>query len=171
EIQTDASFPGEEARGTTGVVVRIGEQLVHWYTRRQETASLSNSEAEYIAAAEGAKDASWLRQVLEETKLRAKGQAISLRTDNDATQKLCQNTSYRKRTRHLDIKYHYIRDQVNLGHLKVTGIPGKENMADLMTKLMSTPCLKKWMDMIGIVEAKRLAAGEGVSGHTSRLGG
>ncbi|MBC8079188.1 MAG: DDE-type integrase/transposase/recombinase, partial [Gorillibacterium sp.] len=46
EIQTDASFPGEEARGTTGVVVRIGEQLVHWYTRRQETASLSNSEAE-----------------------------------------------------------------------------------------------------------------------------
>jgi hypothetical protein len=66
EIIVDASYPGEQARGTTGIIVRLGNQTIHWYTRRQQVASLSNSESEYIAAAEGAKDASWIRQLLEE---------------------------------------------------------------------------------------------------------
>jgi hypothetical protein len=150
EIIVDAAYPGEQARGTTGVVIRIGGQIVHWYTRRQPVASLSSSEAEYIAAAEGAKDASWLRQLLGEMKVRDLNQPIILLTDNDAAQKLTQNTAYQRRTRHIDNRYHYIRDQVEKGYLIVNGTPGKTNLADPLTKLISMPSLKEWMNKIGI---------------------
>jgi hypothetical protein len=63
-------------------------------------------------------------------------------TDNMAAQQLSQDESYRRRTRHLDNRYHYIRDQVCKKHLIVIGIPGKENPADTMTKLISMQCLK-----------------------------
>jgi hypothetical protein len=61
EIVVDASWPGEQARGTTGVIAKMGGQTIPWHTQRQDITSLSISEAEYIAATEAAKDASWLR--------------------------------------------------------------------------------------------------------------
>jgi hypothetical protein len=143
EIIVDASYPGEQARGTTGVIVRLGNQTIHWYTRRQQVASLSNSESEYIAAAEGAKDASWIRQLLKETKIRSTIEPIILLTDNGAAQKLPQDTTYRRRTRHIDNRYHYIRDQVRKGYLIVKGTPGETNPANPLMKLISTPCLKE----------------------------
>jgi hypothetical protein len=63
-------------RRTTGVIAKMGGQTILWYTRRQDTTSHSISEAEYIAAAEGAKDASWLRQLLHEMKIQPTNQAI-----------------------------------------------------------------------------------------------
>jgi hypothetical protein len=152
EIVVGASWPGEQARGTTGVIAKMGGQTILWYTRRQDTSSLSISEAEYIAAAEGAKDASWLRQLLHEMKIRPTNQAIPLYMDNMAAQQLSQDGSYRRRTRHLDNRYHYIQDQVCKKHLIVIGIPEKENPADAMTKLISMQCLKSWMGSIGITD-------------------
>jgi ribonuclease HI len=146
EIIVDASYPGEQARGTTGVIVRLGNQTIHGYTRRQQVASLSNSESEYIA---GAKDASWIRQLLEEMEIRSTIEPIILLTDNNAAQKLSQDTTYRRRTRHIDNWYHYIRDQVGEGYLIV---PGKTNPADPLTKFISAPCLKEWMKKIGVLE-------------------
>jgi hypothetical protein len=152
EIATNASYPGEQAKGTTDIIVRLGNQTIHWYTRRQQVTSLSNSESEYIAAAQGAKDASWTRQLLEEMKIRSTIEPIILLMDNDAAQKLSQDTTYRQRTRHIDNRYHYIQEQVGKRYLIVKGTPGKTNPADPLTKLISAPCLKEWMKEIGILE-------------------
>jgi hypothetical protein len=130
----------------------MGGQTILWYTRRQDTSSLSISEAKYIAAAEGAKDASWLRQLLHKMKIQPTNQAIPLYTDNMAAQQLTQDGSYCRRTRYLDNRYHYIRDQVCSKHLIVIRIPGKENPADAITKLISMQCLKSWMGSIGITD-------------------
>jgi hypothetical protein len=89
EIVVDASWPGEQAKGTTGVTAKMGGQTILWYTQRQDTTSLSISEAEYIAAAEGAKDASWLRQLLREMKIRPTNQAIPLYTEVMLTSPTC----------------------------------------------------------------------------------
>jgi hypothetical protein len=105
-----------------------------------------------IEAAEGAKDACWLRLLLHEMKIRPTNQAVPLYTDNMTAQQLSQDGSYRRRTRHLDNRYHYIRDQVCKKHLIVIGIPGKENPADAMTRLISMQCLKSWMGSIGITD-------------------
>jgi hypothetical protein len=90
EIVVDAS------RGTTRSIAKMGGQTILWYTRRQDTTSLSISEAEYIAAAKGAKNASWLRQLLHEMEIRPTNRAIPLYTDNMAAQQLSRDVSYRR---------------------------------------------------------------------------
>lgn len=60
-IYADAAYGGEGSRSQTGALITIGRQLIGWYSRRQDVASLSVTEAEYIADCEGAKDASWIQ--------------------------------------------------------------------------------------------------------------
>jgi hypothetical protein len=84
-------------------VWKSDDPLVH---PKAKVVSLSNSESEYIAAAEGAKNASWLRQPLGEMKIGLATEPVILLTDNDASQKLSQGTTYQQRTRHIDNRYH-----------------------------------------------------------------
>src|SRR5258706_15241213 len=65
EVYADASYGGEGARSQTGVMVMMNNQPIIWYSRRQDTVSLSITEAEYIAACEGAKDAAWILFVVD----------------------------------------------------------------------------------------------------------
>jgi hypothetical protein len=66
EIWADASYGGEGSRSQTGALVTVAGQPINWYSRRQDVVALSVTEAEYIAACEGAKDAAWIRQRLPE---------------------------------------------------------------------------------------------------------
>ena len=146
----DASYGGEEARSQTGVIVFLGPQKtpVLWYTRRQDTVSLSITEAEYIAVAEAAKDAAWMRQWLSETQISIGPPVI--RTDNEAVDRLTDTQSYHRRTRHIDHRYHYIQQEVREGHVLVKKIGGRENLADPLTKIVSPEPLRQWMKDIGM---------------------
>ena len=117
----------------------LNDQPINWYSRRQDLVTQSATEAEYVACAEGAKDASWGRQFLEEL-LGVKLQPV-VYTDNNAAEKLCKTTGYHRRTRHIEHRQHYIRQEVTLGHISVMNISGKENPADMLTKLKS--CTEK----------------------------
>ena len=66
KVYADASYGGEGARSQTGIIVMMNNQPIIWYSRRQDTVSLSITEAEYIAVCEGAKDAAWVQQLLKE---------------------------------------------------------------------------------------------------------
>jgi hypothetical protein len=113
EIYVDASYGGEEARSQAGVIAMVANQPVTWYSRRQDTVSLSITEAEYSACSEAAKDASRTRQFLNELPLTIRMQSLPiLYADNEAASKLSKNHAYHRRTRHIDHKYHYVRQEV-----------------------------------------------------------
>jgi hypothetical protein len=126
EIYVDSSYGGEEARSQTGVITMLANQPATWYSRRQDTVSLSITEAEYIAYSEGAKDASWTRQFLNELLPTIRMQSLPIRyTDNEAANKLSKNHAYHRRTRHINHKYHYVRQEARCGNLEIMGISGK----------------------------------------------
>lgn len=151
KIYADASYGGEEAKSQTGVIMTINHQLVLWYSRRQDTVSLSITEAEYIAASEGAKDAAWVRQLLQEWRLAVP--PPHLYTDNEAAHKLTRNHSYHRRTRYIDHKYHYLHQEAQSGNLKIVGIMGKDQLADPLTKLVPMTTITAWKSVIGILNS------------------
>lgn len=108
-VYADASYGGEGARSQTGVIVLMNNQPIIWYSRRQDTVSLSITEAEYIAACEGAKDAAWIQQLLRELNVTV---TPTLYTDNEAADKLSKTQAYHRRTRHIQHRWHYLRQQV-----------------------------------------------------------
>ena len=155
KVYTDASYGGEQARSQTGTLVLLGNQLVHWYSRRQDTVTLSITEAEYLATCEGAKDASWIMLELIKTTM----PSPTLLTDNEAADKLTRNHAYHRRTRHIDHKYHYVRQEAQRGNLVIKGVKGKDQLADPLTKITPMATISTWKLQVGIVTSDSAKSG------------
>ena len=137
----DASYGGEQAVSQSGSLLTMNGQVIMWSSRRQNTTAQSITKAEYIAISEVAKDVQWLRQFIEELSINS---SPTIYTDNEAALKLTKTQTFHQRSRHVDHKYHYIRELVNRKLLEVKGIPAKENPADIMTKIVPMCLVKEW---------------------------
>ena len=142
KIYVDASYGGPKARSQSGTLITLGEQPVGWYSRRQDVVAISVTEAEYIAGCEGAKDAAWMEQFLAELNIR--GKIPYLITDSEGSYNLAKTAKFLRRSRHIEHRYHYLRQQVKKEHIVMNTIPGKDNPADILTKLLPMSSIKTW---------------------------
>ena len=138
----DASYGGEKSLSQSGSLIKLNTQVVSWTSRRQETTAQSITEAEYIACCETAKDLRWIQQLLIELGVTP---TVELYTDNEAAIKLTKTQTFHRRTRHVEHKWHFIREMVDRKLIIVKGIKGKENPADPLTKLLPMTVLRSWM--------------------------
>ncbi len=132
-------------KSTHGYVFLINGGAVSWKCRRQTVVALSSTEAEYIGYSEAAKEAIWLRRILaeidqripidEDEDLSKWGQApASIYVDNQGGIDLANNPKYHDRTKHIDIRYHFIRDVTQKGLVDLIHLPSNDNTADILTK-------------------------------------
>lgn len=122
-------------RSTTGYIFKLSNGPVTWNSQRQSVVSLSTTEAEYIAASCAAREA-WIRQLLQDIEESIAG-PISLFIDNQSAIKLIRNSEFHKRTKHVDIRYHYIREKSTCGDIDVHYVCSKNQLADILTKAIS----------------------------------
>lgn len=97
--------------------------------------SLSTTESEYIAAATAAKEAMWLRTLLSGIGYKC-DKPTMMYVDNQSTIRLVRNPEFHKRTKHIDIKYHYIREKVENREIDVAFVPTGRQLADIFTKAL-----------------------------------
>jgi hypothetical protein len=95
--------------------------------------ALSTAEAEYMAAADACKEVLWLKTILLEIGIDAKT-PIVLQEDNQACIKMAKNPVFHKRTKHIDVRYHFVRQTVRNGDIKFRYCPTDEMVADILTK-------------------------------------
>ena len=141
DIFADASYGGENSRSQSGTLATLYGTPIMWNARRQDVVSMSITEAEYIACSEAAKDAQWIRQLLKELNITTKPR---LHTDNEAALKLTKTQTFHRRTRHIEHRYHYIRELVDQNSIQIIGIKGKINPADPLTKLLPMSSIGRW---------------------------
>ncbi|KAE8734773.1 Detected protein of unknown function [Hibiscus syriacus] len=115
---TDRDWAGclEDRRSTSGYVFGFGSGVVCWSSKKQATTALSSSEAEYTAATSSACQALWLKRILADINLKQK-EATVIYCDNQATISMSKNPSFHGRTKHIDIRVHFIRDLVSDGSI------------------------------------------------------
>jgi hypothetical protein len=145
KIYADASYGDSitrSGRSQSGSLITYGNQPLDWWTRRQDVVALSITEAEYIAACEGAKDAAALRQLLSE--LKVSSPVPLLLTDSEGAEKLSKSGKFQRRSRHIEHRFHYLRSEVNHSNLKIRHLPGKENPADMLTKVLPPTTIQQW---------------------------
>ena len=146
----DASYGGEQAKSQSGNMVTLSGQIVMWSSQRQDITAQSITEAEYIACSEATKDIQWLQQLLEELPSQISAQPAYLYSDNEAAVKLTKTQTFHKRTRHIEHRYHYIRELVEQGKIELRGITGKDNPSDILTKILPMNSVKEWMTKQGL---------------------
>ena len=109
---------------------------------------MSTTEAEYIAVSEAAKEMIWLQGLLEE--LGKKDLKGTLYSDNQSAIFLAKNPAYHSRTKHIQIKYHFIRSLLDDGQLLLEKICGSKNPADMLTKGVTLEKLKLCATSVGL---------------------
>lgn len=122
-----------DRKSTSGYVYSLGSGVISWSSKKQEVVALSSSEAEYVAATSAACQAVWLRRILADF-LEKQVSSTDILCDNEATIKMTKNPAFHSRTKHIVIRYHFIRDLVAREEIFLKHCGTKEQVANVLTK-------------------------------------
>jgi hypothetical protein len=116
----DADWVGSvsDRKSTSGCCFSLGSAMISWQSRKQSSISLSTTEAEYIAACSVSCEAMWLRKLLTGL-FDLEMEATTILCDSQSCIKMTENLVFHDRLKHIEIRYHYIRDMVQRGALKL----------------------------------------------------
>lgn len=150
-VITDASWGNhiEDRRSQAGYIVLLNNNIVAWNSKRLKTVADSSSEAEYMAITEGIKEGIFIKNILQN--MGFKIGYINLCCDNMAALTLSSHNTLHQRTKHIDIRYHKIRQYVDNKDIKLNYINTKDNIADLMTKSFDTT---RYNELLNLIEMK-----------------
>jgi hypothetical protein len=139
-VFSDSDWSGDfdSGRSTTGFIILCNGGPISWSSKLQPTAALSTTEAEYIALSYTLSEVLWLKQLMYDMKL-VISHPILIYEDNKGAVDLANNPGYHSRTRHINVRYHFIRDHIKNSNIKVVAIPTKRQLAIMFTKGVSRP--------------------------------
>lgn len=159
EGYADANYAGDvdTRRSTTGFVYFVKGSLVSWKSKRQHSVTLSTTEAEYLAIGDCAKHGLWLCRLLEHIlELKPVNVPIKLPlcNDNQGAVFLCNEASVNNRSKHIDIRHHFIRELTREGKITVSHVSTTDMPADALTKPVGHIILFKSYDQLGLSDTK-----------------
>ena len=143
-----ASDP-DTRRSTTGYVFQIGSGSVAWATRKQRTVALSSTESEYMALTESLQHAIWTAQILKNLDFDL-DLPISIKSDSKGARDLAKNNVFHKLSKHIEIRYHYIREKIQDGFVVLNEVKSADNVADIFTKALPEPAHQRHVRALGL---------------------
>jgi hypothetical protein len=126
----------DDRKSTSGGALFLGESLVAWISKKQSSISLSSTEAEYIAATECCTQLECMKQTLQYIKIVFE-EHTTIHCDNTSAISLSKNLVQHSKSKHIPIKYHYLRDHAENKNIKLEYVPTQEQVADIFTKPLS----------------------------------
>lgn len=157
KIYSDSDWASDSSdrKSVTGMVAIMGGAAISWITKKQPTVALSTTEAEYQALTEAAKEAIWIRMYLEELGHIQQNPTVIL-GDNQSSQALAKNPVHHARTKHIDVKFHFLRQHVEEHRIYLQYIQTTEQLADLLTKGLPGPQTKYLRQGMGILPGRSI---------------
>jgi hypothetical protein len=128
--------------------------LVSWHSKKQVSVALSTAEAEYVAAGSCCSQILWLKQQLLDYDLKL--QRVPIMCDNTSAINLTKNPVLHSRTKHIEIRHHFLRDHVEKGDVVFEHVDSKNQLADIFTKPLATEPFIFIRGELGILDISNL---------------
>jgi len=153
---TDADYAGflVDRKSTSGMAHFLGPCLVSWATKKQHSVALSTAEAEYVAAASCCAQILWIKQQLKD--FHVDMDAVPIFCDNTSAINISKNPCQHKRTKHIDIRHHFLRDNVEKGLITMNFCPTDKQIADIFNKALPRESFHKNRLELGILRMSSL---------------
>ena len=148
-VDSDYAGDQDDRKSTSGYVFVLGTGAISWSSRKQKIVTLSTTEAEFVAATACACQAIWLSKILEELRFKQKGATIIF-CDNNSAIKLSKNPVLHGRSKHIDVKYYFLRDLNNEGTVELQYCRSEDQLADIFTKPLRSFPFQKLRRLMGI---------------------
>ena len=152
---SDADWASQKDRHSiSGYVFFLGCGAITWSSKKQHIIALSSTESEYIAQTHAAKEAIWIWSFMLEIQGDQAG-PIDLLCNNQGVIALAKDNKFHARTKHINLRHHFIREAVEEEKIKVTYIPTNENVVDIFTKVLARPKYVAFIEKLGLREGKQ----------------
>lgn len=150
-VFSDADYAGDikTRRSHTGFVLMLGSTPISWCSQKQKTVALSSTE--YIAASESVKELIWIQRLFNEIFISVDGIPF-LFCDNQSSIRLIKNPEFHKRTKHINVKYHFIREKFSNGFFDLQYVSTDDQVADILTKPLAKDKFTRFRSLMGIVQ-------------------
>ena len=153
----DADYAGEKTdrKSTSGGCQFLGRSLVCWSSKKQNCIALSTTEAEYISAASCCAQLLWMRQTLKDYGVNF--DKVPLLCDNESAIKIAYNPVLHSKTKHIEIRHHFIRDHVEKGDIDLSYVSTKDQLADIFTKALDEPRFRALRNELNVIDSSNFA--------------
>ncbi|GJX18254.1 hypothetical protein Tco_0219086 [Tanacetum coccineum] len=133
-VYADSDHAGDyvDRKSTSGVCTFMGCCLTSWFSKKQTALAISTTEAEYVSAGKACQQALWMKQALVDYGVRLDD--IPIMCDNKGAIDLSKNPVQHSRTKHIEIRHHFLRDNVQKGNISLEKVSSEDNIADILTK-------------------------------------
>ncbi|KAL6288505.1 hypothetical protein ACE6H2_006015 [Prunus campanulata] len=155
---TDSDYAGDidDRKSTSGNVFLMSSGAISWSSKKQQIVTLSTTEAEFVAAASCSCQAIWLRRMLEVLGNQQQD-STTIYCDNVSAIRLSRNPVMHGRSKHIDVRYHFLRDLCKDGVIELQFCKSEDQVADLMTKPLKQPVFEKLRSVLGVCSREGLA--------------
>eukprot|EP00253_Pinus_taeda_P027228 PITA_27228 len=150
---TDVDWAGsvDDRKSTSGGAFFMGSRLVSWFSKKQSSIALSIAEVEYVAAASCCTQLLWMVQTLQDFQITCTP-PISILCDNTSAISISKNPVMHSKTKHIPIKYHFLREKVLEQKVKLEYVPSKEQVDDILTKPLPRETFEYLRQKLGVVD-------------------
>ncbi|GJY66599.1 hypothetical protein Tco_0468837 [Tanacetum coccineum] len=133
-VYADSDNVGDyvDRKSINGICTFVGCCLTSWFSKKQTALAISTTEAEYVSARKACQQAVWMKQALLDYDIRLDD--VPIMCDNKGGFDLSKNPVQHSRTKHIEICHHFLRDNVQKGHISIEKVPSVDNIADILTK-------------------------------------
>ena len=145
----------KDQKSTLGYVFFMGDTAFTWLSKKQPIVTLSTCEAEYVAASWCVCHAIWLRNLLSKMELKQLGATV-IQVDNKSAIELTKNPVNHERSKHIDARFHFIRDHVKEGNVEFTYVTSQDQAADIFTKPLPKILLNRCKKMLGMTDGRSI---------------
>ncbi|XP_073525528.1 uncharacterized protein [Phyllobates terribilis] len=148
---TDADYAGylADRKSTSGMAQFLGPCLVSWGSKKQNCTALSTTEAEYIAAAQCCAQVLWIKQQLVDYGITL--DTISIFCDNTSAICVSKNPVHHTRTKHIDVRHHFLRDLVERKNIELIHVSSEGQLADIFTKALNHQVFLNLRVQLGLI--------------------
>lgn len=147
-VDSDWGSSSFDRKSYSGFCFKLSSSVISWKSQKQKTVALSSTEAEYVAISEACKEAIYLRNLVFE--LTNELHCLTLFNDNQSAQKLCLSHNLHEKSKHIDVRHHFVKEAVDNGWIRTQYLSTSEMPADILTKGLPPVKHYKFLNALGI---------------------